>query len=92
MVYNTRDENFYLRKHPEMTESEVFLGNFNLQHFELIGWTTKRRGSSLFSPVGLGIDKDSFPVFVNRDELISAGLIIRGFRIDPVKTFIFKGK
>ncbi len=59
-------------RHPELQEDEVYLGNTHDEDFDQIGWETKRSGQVTYDRDGkkMGQDKDFFPVFVKRDEVI----------------------
>ena len=66
----------YMRfNHPEMLESEIFIGNYIPEDFEGIGLKTKRKGETAYNeddqPFDLG---KAFPVFVQRSELEENGV------------------
>ena len=71
------------KSHPEIREGEVFLTNtdaesspfynFDDEGYHRIGWKTKRRGVIAYDIEGNVVDY-LVPVFVQRDELINAGI------------------
>lgn len=66
------------RPHPEATSEEVFIGNLFPVDFRLVGWTTKRMGVNAFDRDGVPLSRQPRfrPVFVQRQELVDAGVAI----------------
>ena len=74
------------KTHPELKKGEVFLTNASDERmpaggrcrkwesdWESIGWRTKRRGVTAYDIYGKAF-KYAFPVFVQRSELVRAGV------------------
>jgi len=62
------------KKHPEMEEDEVFIGNFTKQALQHIGFQTKRAGEIAYDSDGKDISCTGlYPIFVSRQEIIDNG-------------------
>lgn len=59
--------------HPELRKGEVFLTNTTDDDWALVDHRTKRKGRVAYDIHNNPID-GSFPVFVQRDELVSKGI------------------
>lgn len=68
-------------RHPELQKGEVFLGNFTLENYALVGWKTKRLGVVAYDRQDRELDQTNmpdewqmFPVFAQRAELQAEGI------------------
>ncbi|NMB91355.1 hypothetical protein GYA37_00745 [candidate division WWE3 bacterium] len=66
--------------HPEMKKGEVFITNADAEDLHHVGWKTKRCGKKAYDAHGRCISESywqgSFPVFVQKSEMIQAGFRI----------------
>ena len=63
-------------RHPEMKDSEAFLGNYTQEDFDKkITWKTKRMGGVAYDVFGNPLGQTNYhPIFVEKSELTTAGI------------------
>ena len=66
------DESFN-KSHPELRDGEVFIGNTSLDHWECVGWKTKRMGDVAYNIYGEPLN-GIHPTFAQAEELRRAGV------------------
>lgn len=67
--------------HPETQQGEVFFVNAHDADFEVMSWTSKRKGLHTYDGEGNRIEHDDwFPVFIQKKELESQELSLMDLR------------
>ncbi len=69
------EHNDFNKTHPELLDGEVFWLNTIGTQFADIEWKTKREGKQSYAVNGLAL-KGCNPVFVQKQELLDAGLTV----------------
>lgn len=58
-------------RHPELREGEIFFFNGSLEQYRTCGWHTKRLGVCAYNEKGERDHSNSYPVFVQIEEVVN---------------------